>query len=288
MSSDGLRELEHLVLLAISRLEPLTHGVPIVQELRQTVKRRISRASVYVVLRRLEAKGMVVSTMGDPTPQRGGRAKRLYRLTPLAVRTLRTAQRDFVRLWAGSRVLGALLFVLLAGATGHAAAARQAADAPVFDRPDLTGTWLSLSDPNAVDIATASTLPNALLTIRHERRADGDRIHLERSWSAAPIAATFVCDGRENTNGYSLVVERTTCQWEGPGHGTLVIAGTIGRQEPGPPRGALTQRYRVDEDGILVVERTRELFSQQVTPPGPRTTTQRYRKVTPAPGEKRR
>jgi DNA-binding PadR family transcriptional regulator len=105
MQTDGLRELEHLVLLAISRLETPVHAVPIVRELRQVVARSVDRASVYVVLRRLEAKGYVTSTMGDPTPQRGGRAKRLYALTPAAVRSLKSAQRDFVRLWAGSRVL---------------------------------------------------------------------------------------------------------------------------------------------------------------------------------------
>jgi PadR family transcriptional regulator, regulatory protein PadR len=95
---DGLRELEHLVLLAMSRLEPPTHGVPIVRELQRTVKRSVSRATVYVVLRRLEARGLVSSALGEPTPERGGRAKRLYTLTPAAVRSLRAAQRDFVRL----------------------------------------------------------------------------------------------------------------------------------------------------------------------------------------------
>ena len=60
MAHDGLRELEHLVLLAMSRLELPVHGVPIVAELQRTVKRSISRASVYVVLRRLEARGYVV------------------------------------------------------------------------------------------------------------------------------------------------------------------------------------------------------------------------------------
>jgi PadR family transcriptional regulator, regulatory protein PadR len=104
MGSDGLRELEHLVLLAISRLETPTYGVPIVRELQRTIAREVSRASVYVVLRRLEAKGLVTSAMGDPTPQRGGRAKRTYALTPLAIRSLKAAQRDFVRLWAGSRI----------------------------------------------------------------------------------------------------------------------------------------------------------------------------------------
>jgi PadR family transcriptional regulator PadR len=269
MSHDGLRELEHLVLLAIARLEPPAHGVPIVKELKATVGRSISRASVYVVLRRLEAKGLVSSTLGDPTPERGGRAKRLYTLTPAAVRQLKTAQRDFVRLWAGSRVLGVLLCLCLAGFTTVSAQTR----------PNLTGTWLNLSDPNATDVKVGSTLPNAVLTITHE----GDRFHLVRSWSRAPITETHICDGRENTNRYSVVVERTKCRWEPADGGTLVIEGTIG-QESGAMSGTLTQRYHLDKDGVLIVHRVRTLTWPTGEPRGP-NYTERYRKVPPSVSE---
>jgi DNA-binding PadR family transcriptional regulator len=102
MHRDSLQELEHLVLLAIARLDQPTYGLPIVQELQRTIARRVSRASIYVVLRRLEAKGLVATGLGDPTPQRGGRAKRHYTLTPRAIRSLKMAQRDFARLWSGS------------------------------------------------------------------------------------------------------------------------------------------------------------------------------------------
>jgi DNA-binding PadR family transcriptional regulator len=270
MGHDGLRELEHLVLLAMSRLDPPVHGVPIVDELRRTVKRSISRASVYVVLRRLEARGYVVSAMGDPTPERGGRAKRLYSLTPLAVQSLKAARRDFIRLWAGSRVLLVLLAVLplAAGAAAQSSA-----------MPDLSGTWISISDPNATDAATAANLPNALLTIVHR----GERFDLQRSWTNAPIKASFVCDGRtENTNGYSVVVERTTCRWD-PAERQLVIEGSIGRAD-GPPTGRMRSRYRLDAGGVLHVEGTREVFSLQAPP---RVTTSRYRKIgarSQAPG----
>lgn len=265
MAHDGLRELEHLVLLAMSRLDPPAHGVRIVGELHRTVKRSISRASVYVVLRRLEARGFVASSMGDPTPERGGRAKRLYALTPLAVQSLRAARRDFLRLWEGSRVLLAVLAILL-GSTGAVA---QPAATPM---PDFSGTWISITDPNATDVATASGLPNALLTIVHK----GERFDLERSWSNAPITATFICDGRhENSNGYSIVVERTTCRWDPAEGGHLVIEGSIGRSE-GPATGRLRNRYRIDADGILHVEQSREVFS---VGGAPRVTTSRYRKV---------
>ena len=268
---DGLRELEHLVLLAMSRLDPPTHGVPIVRELQRTVKRSISRASVYVVLRRLEARGLVSSSLGDPTPERGGRAKRLYTLTPLAVRALRAAQRDFVRLWEGSRVLMLALSMML----GSIDARAQTASATSPATPNLSGTWLSVSDPNATDVATASSLPNALLTITH----DGTRFDLQRSWSNAPIAARFVCDGKHpNTNGYSIVVERTTCRWDPEGGGALVIEGSIGRAD-GEATGKMRERYRLDKDGILHVERSREVFSLNRPPT---VTTSRYRKVPAA------
>jgi DNA-binding PadR family transcriptional regulator len=263
MSHEGLRELEHLVLLAISRLEQPVHGVPIVAELQRTVKRSISRASVYVVLRRLEARGLIASTLGDPTPERGGRAKRLYSLTPLAIRSLRAARRDFVRLWTGSRVLSIAIALLM----GSAAAAQSSSAAP----PNFSGTWISISDANAVDVATASRLPNALLTIVH----DGVRFDLQRSWTDAPISAKFICDGRENRNGYSVVVERTTCRWDPADGGRLVIEGSIGRAE-GSPTGRMLERYRIAADGLLHVERTREVFSLQAPP---RVTNARYRKV---------
>ncbi len=270
MSNEGLRELEHLVLLAISRLEPPAHGVPIVKELSDTVARSTSRASVYVVLRRLETKGLVRSTLGDPTPERGGRAKRFYTLTPLAVRSLKTAQRDFVRLWAGSRVLLWLLAVGLSAAT-------LSAQAPA--RLNFTGTWLTTTDPNATDVSTASHLPNALLRITH----DGDRFDPDRSWSNEFIKERHVCDGRKNTNGYSSVVEVTTCHWDPALGGTVVIEGSLGLAGA-PSTGTLRQRYWIAADGLLHVERMRDVKIASVTTNGPKTLEQIYRRVAPSAG----
>lgn len=265
MGHDGLRELEHLVLLALARLDAPAHGVPIVRELQRTVGREISRASIYVVLRRLESRRLVTSSLGDPTPQRGGRAKRLYALTPQAVRLLKSARRDFVKLWAGSRVLGAVLITLcLSGALASAQTT------PVT-RPNFSGTWLSVSDPNATSAEVAATLPNALLIIGH----DGDRFDLSRSWTREAIKEKHVCDGRENVNGYSTVVERTTCRWDAA---ALVIEGTIGAAT-GPPAGSLRQHYSIDKDGLLVVERVRKVT--QIQGSG-KPQTQRYRKLPTA------
>ncbi|HET9369441.1 MAG TPA: PadR family transcriptional regulator [Vicinamibacterales bacterium] len=264
MRHEGLRELEHLVLLAMSRLEPPIHAVPIINELNRTVGRAISRASVYVVLRRLEVRGLVSSLLGDPTPQRGGRAKRLYALTPRAVRALKAARRDFVRLWDGSRVLGSLLLAAAICVGGV-----RAQSPP----PTLSGTWLNLDDRNAVDVKTAAALPNALLTIVH----DSDRFALTRSWSNGPIKESHVCDGRENANGYSIVVERTRCRWDAAAR-SLVIEGTIGRED-GTVTGTMKYRYALDDEGRLVVERTRIVHALAEVANAPRSYTQRYRRV---------
>ncbi len=283
MDAHGLRELEHLVMLAISRLDAPVHAVPVVRELRQVIKRSVDRASVYVVLRRLEAKGLVTSEMGDATPQRGGRAKRLYSLTPLAVQTLRAAREDFVNLWAGSRVFAFVcVFVLSVSGALSASANHQAGTS---GRPDLSGLWLNQSDPNATDTTVAANLPNALLTIDHK----GDTFTLTRSWSNGPIHERHVCDGRENKNGYSIVVERTKCRWEPARGGTLIIAGTIGRED-GTVVGTLEQRYWIDGQGLLNVERSRVVDrlatgASPSTPQAGRPLTQQYRKVArPATG----
>src|ERR1051326_4974044 len=93
MSSDGLGELEHLVLLAILRLGASAYGVPIVEEIQRHSRRPILRPSVYLALRRLEAKGLVRSRVGDPEPRRGGRARRYFDLQPVAEAHLRESQR---------------------------------------------------------------------------------------------------------------------------------------------------------------------------------------------------
>src|SRR5882672_3688594 len=101
MSSDGLGELEHLVLLAILRIGSSAYGVPIVDEIQRHSRRPILRPSVYLALRRLEAKGLVRSRVGEPEARRGGRARRYFELQPVAKERLRESQRVLHRLWDG-------------------------------------------------------------------------------------------------------------------------------------------------------------------------------------------
>jgi DNA-binding PadR family transcriptional regulator len=98
---DPLGEFEHIVLLAILRLGDNAYAVPIGGEIQKHTGREISRGSIYITLDRLEKKGYLRSWLGDPTPERGGRAKRYYALRPRAAIALRDSRRALVSLWKG-------------------------------------------------------------------------------------------------------------------------------------------------------------------------------------------
>ena len=98
---EALGELEQLILLAVLRLEEEAYGVMIVDELTTRTGRKISRPSVYLTLGRLEEKGLLRSRMGDPTPERGGRAKRFYVVSATAMALLRESRRAYLNLCSG-------------------------------------------------------------------------------------------------------------------------------------------------------------------------------------------
>ena len=76
-----LGEFEYLMLTAATRLGDDAYGAAIRQEIEDATRRRCSIGALYTTLDRLEAKGFVKTWMGDPTPQRGGRPKRMVRVT---------------------------------------------------------------------------------------------------------------------------------------------------------------------------------------------------------------
>ena len=78
MARESLGDLEQLVLLATLRLDDRAYGVSIVDEIRERSQRSVSRAAVYIVLRRLQRKGLLSSTLAEPTPERGGRGEALF------------------------------------------------------------------------------------------------------------------------------------------------------------------------------------------------------------------
>jgi len=90
---DSLGEFEHLVVLALLRLEDRAYGVTVRQEIEFRTKREVSIGAVYATLDRLEAKGYVKSRCGDPTPERGGRSKRFFRVTTKGVAAVSRTQR---------------------------------------------------------------------------------------------------------------------------------------------------------------------------------------------------
>ncbi len=94
-------EWELMVLLALMRLGEDAYGVPICREIEEQTGREVVVGSVYATLERLEQKGLVVSEMGKPTAERGGRAKKYFRVTADGVREVRRARRDLTKLWNG-------------------------------------------------------------------------------------------------------------------------------------------------------------------------------------------
>jgi len=84
-----LREFELLVLLAVLSLGDRAYPLAIGEAIERRTKRRASRGAVLITLERLEDKGLLTSSYGDPTPVRGGRAKRFFRAKPSAIHAAR-------------------------------------------------------------------------------------------------------------------------------------------------------------------------------------------------------
>jgi PadR family transcriptional regulator, regulatory protein PadR len=101
MSRESLGHFELLVLLALLRVGDDAYGVPIARAIEQSSGKSVILASVYNTLERLEEKGMIRSTIGESTPERGGRAKRYFAITIAGKREVRDAKRTLTLLWRG-------------------------------------------------------------------------------------------------------------------------------------------------------------------------------------------
>ena len=97
-----LGEVEQLVLLAMLRLEGDAYAVPIRDLIEQETGIALARGSIYITLDRLEQKGLVESTMSEPTPEPGGKSRRVFRMRPAGLAALRAARRAVDRLAAGT------------------------------------------------------------------------------------------------------------------------------------------------------------------------------------------
>src|SRR5438067_11495462 len=101
MAKQMLGGFELLVLLALIRLGDEAYGVPIFEAIEENSGREVALGSVYITLERLETKGLVTSRLGEPTAERGGRAKTYFHITAKGLREVRQARRTLVNLWKG-------------------------------------------------------------------------------------------------------------------------------------------------------------------------------------------
>lgn len=98
---DFLGQHELIVMLAVLRVGREAYGVPISSEIAERTGHKMLQGSIYAILERLQARGLVSSRLGDATPQRGGRAKRYFTLTAEGLREVREAQSMLKALWDG-------------------------------------------------------------------------------------------------------------------------------------------------------------------------------------------
>ena len=98
---DLLGEFEHLILLAILRLSDGAYGMSVRREIADRTGRDVSIGAVYATLDRLAAKGLVTSAMSDPTPERGGRAKRSFRVTAAGMDAVNRTRRELSNMLEG-------------------------------------------------------------------------------------------------------------------------------------------------------------------------------------------
>jgi len=102
--SPTLGDFEQLVLLALVRLGEEAYGVSIHAEIARRAGRDVTVATVYKTLERLELKGLAVSTIGEPTMERGGRRKKYFRIQPSGRRALAQALGSLRRMADGLTV----------------------------------------------------------------------------------------------------------------------------------------------------------------------------------------
>ena len=99
--SDSLGEFEQVVLLALIRLRANAYGASIRQEIAERTGRDVSVGAVYTTLERMQQKGFVSSARGAPPPERGGRAKRYYKIEAPGARVLQRSRETMDRMWEG-------------------------------------------------------------------------------------------------------------------------------------------------------------------------------------------
>lgn len=107
VNMDGLLgEFELMVMLAVVRLGDDAFAVPVRQLIQDEADRRVARGALYTTLERLERKGLLTSRLGDPLPERGGRARRYFQPTASGLESVERSRRALMNLWRGVGRLG--------------------------------------------------------------------------------------------------------------------------------------------------------------------------------------
>jgi DNA-binding PadR family transcriptional regulator len=96
-----LGQLELMVLLAAIRVDENAYGVSIAHAIEESSGRAVALASVYAALERLEAKGLMTSVRGEPTAERGGKARTYFKPSPAGLQEAREAHASLMRLGSG-------------------------------------------------------------------------------------------------------------------------------------------------------------------------------------------
>jgi len=102
MGRSRFGELEEQVILALLQLGGESYAAPVVAELQARTGRQVSPATAYMIMRRLETRGFLISQVGTPAPERGGRPRRFYEVVRRAVMpALAESRRARLALWEG-------------------------------------------------------------------------------------------------------------------------------------------------------------------------------------------
>ena len=101
MAQETLGGLEHQVLLAILRMGGESYSVPLTLELEERTGREVAQPAVFIVLSRLEKKGLLTSRLDDHAVKKTGRIRRYFKMTPAGMIRLRESRRALTRLWEG-------------------------------------------------------------------------------------------------------------------------------------------------------------------------------------------
>ena len=97
----AINPTEQLVLLALARLDDDGYGVRIRREIEERTGRSVSTTAVYAALERLERQELISSSLSEPLPERGGRARRLFHLREAGAEVLQRERAAADRMWEG-------------------------------------------------------------------------------------------------------------------------------------------------------------------------------------------